>query len=82
MREITYAEAIMEAYREEMRRDEKVFHICGGLGALAGLIPEFGEARVRACPISEEAYVGAGVGAGVGFGSADSSGLSSGSVVK
>jgi len=27
MREITYAEAMMEAFREEMRRDEKVFHI-------------------------------------------------------
>ena len=46
-----------------MRRDEKVVHICGGLGLLEGLIPEFGEARVRVCPISEEAYVGAGLGA-------------------
>src|ERR671918_2002119 len=68
MREITYAEAIMEAFREEMRRDEKVFHLCGGLGPLAGLIPEFGEKRVRVCPISEETYVGAGIGAaGCGF---------------
>jgi pyruvate/2-oxoglutarate/acetoin dehydrogenase E1 component len=68
MREITYAEAIMEAFREEMRRDEKVFHLCGGLGPLASLIPEFGEKRVRVCPISEEAYVGAGIGAaGCGF---------------
>ena len=35
MREITYTEALMEAFREEMRRDQKVFHLCGGLGALA-----------------------------------------------
>ena len=32
MREITYTEALMEAFREEMRRDQKVFHLCGGLG--------------------------------------------------
>jgi pyruvate dehydrogenase E1 component beta subunit len=68
MREITYTEALMEAFREEMRRDDEVFHLCGGLGALAGLIPEFGQARVRVCPISEEAYVGASIGAaGSGF---------------
>jgi pyruvate dehydrogenase E1 component beta subunit len=68
MREIAYTEALMEAFREEMRRDAKVFHLCGGLGTLAGLIAEFGEARVRVCPISEEAYVGAAIGAaGSGF---------------
>jgi pyruvate/2-oxoglutarate/acetoin dehydrogenase E1 component len=68
MREITYTEALMEAFREEMRRDTRIFHLCGGLGALASLIPEFGEERVRVCPISEEAYVGASIGAaGSGF---------------
>ena len=68
MREITYAEAIMEAFREEMRRDDRVFHICGNLGPLAGLVSEFGIERLRASPISEEAYVGAGIGAaGSGF---------------
>jgi pyruvate dehydrogenase E1 component beta subunit len=68
MRELTYTEAIIEAFREEMRRDPTVFHLCGGLGPLAGLIPEFGEERVRVCPISEEAYVGASIGAaGSGF---------------
>ncbi|MBI3326608.1 MAG: alpha-ketoacid dehydrogenase subunit beta [Nitrospinae bacterium] len=68
MREITYTEALLEAFREEMRRDAKVFHLCGGLGPLASLIPEFGEERVRVCPISEEAYVGAAIGAaGSGF---------------
>ena len=68
MKELTYAEALMEAFTEEMRRDDKVFHLCGNLGPLASLVPEFGEERVRACPISEEAYVGAGIGAaGSGF---------------
>ncbi len=68
MKELTYGEALMEAFSEEMRRDDKVFHLCGNLGPLAALIPEFGEERVRACPISEEAYVGAGIGAaGSGF---------------
>lgn len=68
MHDITYAEALLEAFREEMRRDARVFHLCGALGALASLIPEFGEERVRVCPISEEAYVGAAIGAaGSGF---------------
>jgi len=68
MREITFVDAVIEAFQEEMRRDEKVFHLCGGLGPLEALLPEFGEARVRVCPISEDAYVGAGVGAaGSGF---------------
>ena len=68
MREITYTEALLEAFGEEMRRDDKVFHLCGALGLLERLIPEFGAARVRQCPISEEAYVGASIGAaGSGF---------------
>ena len=45
-----------------------MFHLCGALGPLAGLIPDFGEERVRVCPISEDAYVGASIGAaGSGF---------------
>jgi pyruvate/2-oxoglutarate/acetoin dehydrogenase E1 component len=68
MRELTYTEAVLEAFSEEMRRDGKVFHLCGALGPLERLIPEFGAARVRVCPISEEAYVGASIGAaGSGF---------------
>jgi pyruvate/2-oxoglutarate/acetoin dehydrogenase E1 component len=68
MREITYTEALLEAFGEEMRRDEKVFHLCGALGPLERFIPEFGAERVRVCPISEEAYVGASIGAaGSGF---------------
>ena len=68
MRELTYTEAVLEAFAEEMRRDDKVFHLCGALGLLERLIPEFGAERVRVCPISEEAYVGASIGAaGSGF---------------
>lgn len=68
MREISYVAALIEAFQEEMRRDERVFHLCGGLGPLAELIPEFGESRVRVCPISEDAYIGAGIGAaGCGY---------------
>ncbi len=68
MREISYMAALLEAFQEEMRRDDKVFHLCGGLGPLETMIPEFGAERVRVCPISEDAYVGAGIGAaGCGF---------------
>lgn len=68
MRELTHTEAIIEAFQEEMRRDSRVFHLCGALGPLERLIPEFGVERVRVCPISEAAYLGAAIGAaGSGF---------------
>jgi len=70
MREITYLEAIREALREEMRRDERVFimgediAVYGGArGVTKGLLEEFGEERVRDTPLSETAIIGAGVGA-------------------
>ncbi|MDR2296320.1 MAG: alpha-ketoacid dehydrogenase subunit beta [Clostridiales Family XIII bacterium] len=70
MREITYAEAVREAMCEEMRRDENVFFMGedigvygGAFGVSAGMLREFGAARVRETPISETAFVGAGVGA-------------------
>jgi len=47
MKEVTDVEALMEAFTEEMRRDDKVFHLCGNHGPLAALISEFGEERVR-----------------------------------
>ncbi|HAL47042.1 MAG TPA: alpha-ketoacid dehydrogenase subunit beta, partial [Dehalococcoidia bacterium] len=68
MRELTIDDAILEAFQEEMRRDNRVFHLAGSVGNLNSLTDEFGEARVRVCPISEEAYVGASIGAaGSGF---------------
>jgi pyruvate dehydrogenase E1 component beta subunit len=70
MRELTYIEAINEALREELLRDEMVFvagedvGLYGGnLGATKGLFQEFGERRIRDTPISEGAIVGLAAGA-------------------
>ena len=70
MSEKFYWEAIRDALREEMLRDERVFvmgedvAIYGGAyGATRDLYEEFGEDRVRDTPISEAAIAGAAVGA-------------------
>ena len=70
MREITYAEAIREALRHEMKLDEKVFifgedvgAFGGCFGVTAGLFQEFGPDRVMDTPISESAILGAALGA-------------------
>ena len=66
MREITYAQASLEALQEEFRRDEKTIHMSTAVPA--ALRQEFGEDRVRGTPISEAAFVGAAIGvAGSGF---------------
>ncbi len=69
MREMMMWEALNEALREEMQRDDKVFCL-GEDVALAyvwsvtrGLQDEFGPDRVRDTPISEAAIIGASVGA-------------------
>ena len=67
-REITLTQALNEAMREEMRRDERVFIMgedieSGVYGASGGLFGEFGGERVRDCPLSENAFFGAAVGA-------------------
>jgi len=70
MAEKFYWEAIRDALREEMLRDERVFvmgedvGIYGGAyGATKGLYEEFGDERVRDTPISEATIAGAAVGA-------------------
>lgn len=70
MREITYLEAIREALRQEMQRDERVFIIGedvgvygGAFGVTLGLVEEFGEERVIDTPISELGIAGAITGA-------------------
>ncbi|HEX9872325.1 MAG TPA: alpha-ketoacid dehydrogenase subunit beta [Candidatus Tectomicrobia bacterium] len=70
MREITYRQALQEALREEMQRDEAVFllgediaEFGGSYKVTAGLLDEFGAERVRNTPISEAAIVGAALGA-------------------
>ena len=71
-REITYAEALREGLRQALSSDERVFLIGedigvygGAFGVTAGLVEEFGEARVRDTPISEAGIAGACVGAAV-----------------
>jgi pyruvate dehydrogenase E1 component beta subunit len=70
MREITYRQALLEALREEMQRDESVFllgediaEFGGSYKVTAGLLDEFGPERVRNTPISEAAIVGTALGA-------------------
>jgi pyruvate/2-oxoglutarate/acetoin dehydrogenase E1 component len=70
MREISYAQALQEAMREEMIRDETVFiygedvGLYGGAyGATRGLWEEFGDSRVIDTPISEATVGGSAVGA-------------------
>ena len=70
MRTVTYRDALREAIREEMLRDERVFimgeDIAGYGGTYAvtkGLFEEFGEKRVRDTPLAEEVIAGAGIGA-------------------
>jgi pyruvate/2-oxoglutarate/acetoin dehydrogenase E1 component len=70
VRQLSYLEAFREALAEEMRRDERVFIMGEDVSsssydssATAGLIGEFGPARVVDTPLSETAFVGAGIGA-------------------
>ncbi len=70
MRELTYLDALNEALREEMERDENVFLIGEDIGSFGGVFgvekglwEKFGEKRVRQTPISEDAIVGTAVGA-------------------
>lgn len=69
-RMITYAEAINEALRAEMRRDPRVILFGENVSsswrpATKGLKEEFGRERVRDAPITETAFIGAGVGAAI-----------------
>jgi pyruvate/2-oxoglutarate/acetoin dehydrogenase E1 component len=72
MPDLSYQEAIRDALREEMRRDESIIMIGedigvhgGAFGVTNGLIAEFGDKRVRCTPISENAFVGVGLGAAI-----------------
>ncbi len=65
-----YRQALNQALREEMQRDERVFVIGEDIAQYEGayrvsekLWTEFGERRVRDTPIAEEVIVGVGVGA-------------------
>jgi len=67
---VTYLEAISQAIREEMRRDEAVFLLGEDVGTYggafkvsAGLLEEFGPERVIDTPMAEAAIIGSAVGA-------------------
>jgi pyruvate dehydrogenase E1 component beta subunit len=69
-RVISMYEAVAEAIRQEMERDEKVFvlgedvGVYGGIfGATSQLWGQYGEERIMDTPISEMGFVGAAVGA-------------------
>jgi pyruvate/2-oxoglutarate/acetoin dehydrogenase E1 component len=71
-REMTYLEAISDALREEMRRDETVFCLgedIGGFGGAFkvtdGFIEEFGADRVLDTPLAENLIIGASTGAAI-----------------
>lgn len=68
--QMTYLEAIADAMRVEMRRDERVFLIGEDIGTYGGafkltkgFLDEFGASRVIDAPISEAAIIGAAIGA-------------------
>src|SRR5690606_12268624 len=70
-RRITYVQALREALREEMERDERVVilgedvELLGGLyGVTRDLAKDFPD-RVRDTPISEGTFTGCGIGAAV-----------------
>src|SRR6476620_5453406 len=69
-RELTMAQAVNEALREELQRDPTVFVVGEDVAeagtpfkVLAGLVEEFGPERVIDSPISEPGITGLGVGA-------------------
>jgi pyruvate dehydrogenase E1 component beta subunit len=69
MRKTTYIQAINEALRDEMHRDERVYLIGEDIGHYGGLfrvtrniMDEFGERRVIDTPISEQGFMGMAVG--------------------
>ncbi|MEK7340969.1 MAG: alpha-ketoacid dehydrogenase subunit beta [Candidatus Binatota bacterium] len=72
VKEMRLQEALREALRYEMARDERVFVMGedvalfgGAYGVTRGLLQEFGESRVRDTPISEAGMVGLAVGAAI-----------------
>ena len=67
---MTYLEAIADALRTEMNRDQSVFMIGEDIGTYGGafkltkgFLEEFGPKRVIDAPISEAAIIGAAIGA-------------------
>ena len=73
MRNISFAQALNEAMRQEMERDPTVFVYGIGVpdhkgifGSTEGLLEQFGPERCFDTPLAEEAMTGFGLGAAVG----------------
>ncbi len=73
VRTLTYREAVREAIRDAMLRDDRVFLMgedvgrYGGCFAVSkGLFEEFGPERIIDTPLSESGFTGAGIGAALG----------------
>ena len=69
---VTYLNAISDALKEEMRRDEKmviygedVAQFGNIFGVTRGMLEEFGNKRIRNTPITETAIIGSAIGAAV-----------------
>ncbi len=62
---LSYLQAIVEAQREEMRRDERVILMGEDIAVYGAqsLFDEFDHKRLRNTPISENSFTGVGVGA-------------------
>ncbi len=72
MREITYAEALRECIKQEIKENEKVFMLGedigiygGAFGVSDGLFEELGGDKIMDTPISEQGIVGVAIGASV-----------------
>ncbi len=68
MKKLNCLQAVKEAFRLEMSRDENVMLMgedvrLSVFGTSAGLVDEFGPGRVRNTPLSENGFIGAAVGA-------------------
>jgi len=70
--EMTYREAVKQAIRDAIKRDERVFLMgedvgrYGGCYAVShGLLAEFGPERIRDTPLSESGFTGAGIGTAI-----------------
>lgn len=68
--QVTYRDALNQALREEMQRDDAVFlmgedigRFDGAFKVTRGLLDEFGEQRVVDTPITEAGFTGLGIGA-------------------
>ncbi len=72
MRQISFCDALNEAMRQEMERDERVFVYGIGVpdhkrifGTTAGLVEQFGPGRCFDTPLAEDAMTGFGLGAAI-----------------